>query len=81
MENSTTKLSERNKNYSIVIQIITSLYGLLYLYLVVWSFIPTENGNPVSNNPNVKPWDSEMIWVKIQFIVFLIGYSTPGKAD
>ena len=80
MENSTSKLSERNKNYSIVIQIITSLYGLLYLYLVIWSFIPIENGNPVSSNPNFKPWDSEMIWVKIQFIVFLIGFYYSWKS-
>jgi hypothetical protein len=80
MENSTSKLSERKKNFSIVIQIITSLYGLLYLYLVVCSFIPTENGNPVSDNPNFKPWDSEGIWVKIQFIVFLIGFYYSWKS-
>jgi hypothetical protein len=80
MKHNTSKPQTENKNYSKVIQIITSLYGLLYLYFVVWSFIPTESGNPISNNPNFNPWDSEMIWVKIQFIIFLIGFYYSWKS-
>lgn len=74
MKTSKSKPPDEKRNYSIVIQVITSLYGLLYLYFVVWSFIPTKNGNPISNNPSFDPWDSEMIWVKIQFVIFIIGF-------
>lgn len=80
MNHNTSKPPTENKNYSKAIQIITFLYGLLYLYFVVWSFIPTENGNPISNNPNFNPWDSEMIWVKIQFIIFLLGFYYSWKS-
>jgi hypothetical protein len=57
------------------LQACTTIYGLLYLYFFIWSFIPTSGTwNPISDNPNFDPWDLEMIFVKLLFVIFLVGY-------
>ena len=57
------------------LQVATTIYGLLYLYFFIWSFIPCSGAvNPISDSPNFDPWDLEMIFVKLLFVVFLVGY-------
>ena len=58
------------------LQVATTIYGLLYLYFFIWSFIPCSGAvNPISDSPNVDPWDLGMIFVKLLFLVFLVGVS------
>ena len=57
------------------LQVATTIYGLLYLYFFIWSFIPCSGAvNPISDSPNVDPWDLGMIFVKLLFLVFRVGY-------
>jgi hypothetical protein len=51
--------------------VAVTIYGLLYLILFVDSF---GSGQLVTNDPNFDPWSLEMIFVKLQFVVFLVGY-------
>jgi len=55
------------------LQIAIYIYGLLYLIFFIVSFIPSENGNPVSDMVPFDPFDFEQIVVKLLFIIFVIG--------
>ena len=74
MDQAATNSTEKEDRFATPLQIVTTLYGLLYLIFFVMSFIPSPGGNPVSDNPNFDPWDLEMIFVKLLFVVFLVGY-------
>ena len=74
-------LESKNKNYSLAIQVSTIIYGLLYLVFFIFSFLPpSPDGNPISDQADYDPWNFEMIWVKIQFIIFLIGFYYSWKS-
>ena len=71
----------KGRNFSLAIQIVTSIYGLLYLAFFIFSFLPpNKDGNPISDNQNYAPWNFEMVWVKIQFIIFLVGFYYSWKS-
>jgi hypothetical protein len=55
------------------VQIVTSIYGLLYLLFFVVSFIPSKDGSPVSDLVPFNPFDLEQIVNKLLFIIFLVG--------
>ncbi len=54
--------------------IATSIYGLLYLWFIIVSFIPSPEGSWISTTVPFDPFDLEMILVKLLFLLFLIGY-------
>ena len=54
--------------------IATTLYGLLYAWFVVVSFIPAPEGNWISSTVPYDPYDLEGIGVKLLFVIFVIGY-------
>jgi len=60
--------------YSIPIQVITAIYALIYLVFFIFSFISSETGNPVSDLVPFNAWDTEQIWVKLQFVLFAVGF-------
>lgn len=61
------------KKYFSGLQIVAFIYGLLYLLFFIYSFIPSENGNPVSDLVPYKPYDLEQIVNKFLFVFFLVG--------
>jgi len=72
----------KKRRFPSALQVATTIYGLLYLYFFIWSFIHTSGaGNPISDNPNFDPWDLEMIFVKLLFVVFLVGYFYSWKNE
>lgn len=80
MEESANKPQESPKRkYSITIQIILSLFLLLYAVFFVFSFIPSPQGSPIADHPYT-PWDIEMVTVKLLFILFAAGYYYSWKS-
>jgi hypothetical protein len=69
-ESSNTLHMQRKKNRISVLQIILTIYGLLYLIFIIDNFIPHDNFNP---------YDLENIIVKLAFIFFLAGYFISWK--
>ncbi len=60
--------------------IATSVFGLLYLAFVITSFIPAPNGSWISSVPS-EPFDRAGIFVKLEFVLFLIGYLVVWKNE
>jgi hypothetical protein len=54
--------------------IAASVFGLLYLIFITLSFIPSQDGSPISTTVPFKPFDLEQICVKSLFLLFLAGY-------
>ncbi|MCC7513878.1 MAG: hypothetical protein IT212_04195 [Bacteroidia bacterium] len=80
MEQSKDKLQVSPKRkYSLAIQIITSIFALLYVVFFIFSFIPSPEGSPIADHPYT-PWDIEMILVKGLFIIFMIGFYYSWKS-
>jgi hypothetical protein len=69
-----TTPNAQQRRFPSALQVATTIYGLLYLFFFIVSFIPSGAGNPISDSPNFDPWDLEMIFVKLLFVVFLVGY-------
>ncbi len=67
------------KNYALPIQIVTTVFALLYLVFFIYSFIPSPQGSPLADHP-YKPWDIEMILVKVLFVLFMIGFYYSWKS-
>ncbi len=61
--------------------IATSLFGLLYLAFIILSFIPAQEGSPVSSAVPFRPFDLEQICVKLLFLLFLVGYCAAWKSE
>jgi hypothetical protein len=61
--------------------IATSVFGLLYLAFIVLSFIPAQEGSPVSSAVPFRPFDLEQICVKLLFLLFLVGYFAAWKNE
>lgn len=61
--------------------IALSVYGLLYLVFIVVSFIPSDTGSPVSTTVPFDPFDLEQIFVKLLFVLFLVGYVAAWKNE
>jgi hypothetical protein len=59
----------------------TSIFGLLYLAFIIHSFIPAQEGSPVSSAMTFEPFDLEQICVKLLFLVFLLGYFAAWKNE
>jgi len=66
----TTHKHKKKRNFSNM-QIILTLYGFLFAMYFVFSFIPAENGNPISDLIPFKPFDLEQIIIKLIFLVFI----------
>ena len=61
--------------------ITTSVFGLLYLLFIIVSFIPTPGASPVSTTVPFEPFDFEQIFIKLLFLLFLIGYLVVWKNE
>jgi hypothetical protein len=61
--------------------IATSVFGLLYLGFIIQSFIPAQEGSPVSSAVPFKPFDLEQICVKLLFLLFFVGYFAAWKNE
>lgn len=67
------------RKYSIIIQVISTIFALCYAWFFVLSFIPSPQGSPLADHPYT-PWDIEMITVKLLFILFMIGFYYSWKS-
>ena len=61
--------------------IATSVFGLLYLWFIIVSFIPAPQGNWISTTVPFEPFDLEQIFVKLMFVLFLPGYFVAWKNE
>jgi hypothetical protein len=69
--------------------IATSIFGVLYLIFFILSFIPAgmfggvfgPGGSPVSSTVPFEPFDLEQIFVKLLFLLFLVGYIVVWKNE
>ena len=59
----------------------TTIFGLLYLWFVIVSFIPAPKGNWISSTVPFDPFDREQIFVKLLFLFFLVGYVAAWKSE
>ena len=59
-----------------------SVYGLLYLWFIITSFIPAPEGNWISSTVPFEPsWDPEFIAIRLMFVLFLPGYVVAWKNE
>jgi len=61
--------------------IATSLFGLLYSWFIIVSFIPAPEGSWISTTVPFEPFDLGQILVKLLFLLFLIGYLVVWKNE
>ncbi len=59
----------------------TSVYGLLYLWFIISSFIPSPEGSWVSSNVPYEPPYPEQMFIVLLFLLFLIGYLVVSKSE
>lgn len=52
----------------------SSVFGLLYLWFIAWTFFPASDGSWVSTTVPFDPFDREQVFVKLLFLFFLTGY-------
>jgi hypothetical protein len=81
MEDYMDRQSRQGKKRSKGLLIATSVFGLLYLAFIIVSFIPAQEGSPVSSAVPFKPFDLEQICVKSLFLLFLVGYFAAWKNE
>lgn len=73
--------SEKKRKRSKGLLIATAIYGVLYAWFVIVSFIPAPEGNWVSSTVPFEPFDLEQIFVKLLFLLFLIGFLVVWKNE
>jgi hypothetical protein len=73
--------SEKKRKRSKGLLIATAIYGVLYAWFVIVSFIPAPEGNWVSSTVPFEPFDLEQIFVKLLFLLFLIGFQVVWKNE
>lgn len=62
--------------------IATSVFGLLYLWFIITSFIPAPEGNWISSTVPFEPsWDRHFIAIRLMFVLFLPGYFVAWKNE
>jgi hypothetical protein len=81
MEDPIVKRPRQGKKRSKALLIATSVFGLLYLAFIIESFIPSQEGSPVSSAVPFNPFDLEQICVKLLFLLFLVGYFAAWKNE
>lgn len=67
------------RKYSITIQIISTIYALLYVWFFILSFISSPKGSPLADHP-YSAWSIEMVFVKFFFILFMVGFYYSWKS-
>ena len=65
MKNISDSPEVKKRKFPTTLQILTSIYALLYLVFIIDNFLPAKNFNP---------YDLENIIVKLLFVLFLVGY-------
>lgn len=73
--------SEHFRKRSKGLLIATTIFGLLYLWFIIASFIPSPEGSWVSTTVPFDPFDVEQIFIKSLFVVFLAGYVAVWKHE
>jgi hypothetical protein len=61
--------------------IAVSVFGVLYLWFFIASLIPSSEGSWVSSTVPFDPWDREQIFVKLLFLLFLVGCFVAWKNE
>jgi len=65
MKNDSATPEAKKRKFPTTLQILTSIYALLYLVFIIDNFLPAKDFNP---------YDLENIIVKLLFVLFLVGY-------
>ena len=65
MKNDSESLQSKKRKFPSTLQILTSIYALLYLIFIIDNFLPAKNFNA---------YDLETIIVNLLFVLFLVGY-------
>jgi pilus assembly protein TadC len=72
MKNDSDTPEVKKRKYPTTLQILTSIYALLYLIFIIDNFLPSKDFNP---------YDLENIIVKLLFVLFLVGYYLSWKNE
>jgi hypothetical protein len=81
MEERIETLPEQRGQRSKGLLIAVTVFGVLYLWFIIASLIPSVEGSWVSTTVPFDPWDREQIFVKLLFLVFLAGYFVAWKNE
>jgi hypothetical protein len=72
MKNVSDPPEVKKRKFPTTLQILTSIYALLYLVFIIDNFLPAKNFNP---------YDLENSIVKLLFALFLVGYYFSWKNE
>lgn len=81
MTDTIDRRNRESEKRSKALMIVTSVFGLLYLWFIIISFIPAPEGSWISTTVPFEPFDLEQILVKLMFLLFLIGYTAVWKSE
>jgi len=72
MKNDSDTPEVKKRKFPSTLQMLTSIYALLYLVFIIDNFLPAKNFNP---------YDLENIIVNLLFVLFLVGYYLSWKNE
>ncbi len=72
MKNDSEIPEAKKRKFPTTLQILTSIYALLYLVFIIDNFLPAKDFNP---------YDLENSIVKLLFVLFLVGYYFSWKNE
>ena len=72
MKNYSESPQTKKRKFPTTLQILTSIYALLYLIFIIDNFLPAKDFNP---------YDLENIIIKLLFVLFLVGYYLSWKNE
>jgi len=72
MKNDSESPEAKKRKFPTTLQILTSIYALLYLIFIIDNFLPAKDFNP---------YDLENSIVKLLFVLFLVGYYLSWKNE
>lgn len=75
-------MSRQKKPRSMGLLTVLSVFGLLYLWGIITSFIPAPEGNWISSAVPFEPsWNRQFIAARLMFVIFLAGYFVAWKNE
>ncbi len=82
MEEHVEALPGQRRQRSKGLLIAVSVFGVLYLWFIITSFIPAPEGNWISSTVPFEPsWDRHFIAIRLMFVLFLPGYFVAWKNE
>jgi hypothetical protein len=81
MKDPVDTLPPKGRQRSKGLLLAVSVIGVLYLWFIIESLIPSPEGSWISTTTPFDPWDREQIFMKLLFLLFLVGYFVAWKNE